>query len=58
MKDQYCLTLQAAILKIKLKHLNEYAAARNKVADYYDKALANHPKLKTPTPNVIYGVKL
>jgi dTDP-4-amino-4,6-dideoxygalactose transaminase len=41
-------TIQAAVLKAKLKHLDEYAAARNKVADYYDKALANHPKLKTP----------
>ncbi len=41
-------TLQAAILKIKLKHLDEYAAARNKVADYYDMAFANHPKLKIP----------
>lgn len=42
-------TIQAVILKAKLKHLDEYAAARNKVADYYDKALANHPKLKTPS---------
>lgn len=41
-------TLQAAILKIKLKHLDEYAAARNKVADYYDKSFANHPKLRIP----------
>lgn len=42
-------TLQAAILKVKLKHLDEYAAARNTVANYYDKAFANHPKLKIPT---------
>ena len=41
-------TIQAVVLRAKLKHLDEYAAARNKVADYYDKALANHPKLKTP----------
>ncbi len=41
-------TIQAVVLKAKLKHLDEYAAARNKVANYYDKALANHPKLKTP----------
>lgn len=41
-------TIQAVVLKAKLKHLDEYAAARNKAADYYDKALANHPKLKTP----------
>jgi len=41
-------TIQAAVLKIKLKHLDEYAAARNKAAAYYDKAFSNHPKLKTP----------
>ncbi len=41
-------TIQAVVLKAKLKHLDEYAAARNKVAEYYDKALSNHPKLKTP----------
>lgn len=41
-------TIQAAILKIKLKHLDEYAAARNTAADYYDRAFSNHPKLKTP----------
>ncbi len=41
-------TIQAAVLKVKLKHLDEYAAARNAVANYYDKAFANHPKLKTP----------
>jgi dTDP-4-amino-4,6-dideoxygalactose transaminase len=41
-------TIQAAVLKIKLKHLDEYAAARNKAAAYYDKALGNHSKLKTP----------
>src|ERR1700741_759038 len=41
-------TIQAVVLKAKLKHLDEYAAARNRAADYYDKALANHPKLKTP----------
>jgi dTDP-4-amino-4,6-dideoxygalactose transaminase len=41
-------TIQAAVLKVKLKHLEEYAAARNKAADFYDVAFANHPKLKTP----------
>jgi dTDP-4-amino-4,6-dideoxygalactose transaminase len=41
-------TIQAAVLKVKLKHLDEYAVARNKAADYYDNAFANHPKLKTP----------
>ena len=41
-------TMQAAILAIKLKHLDEYIAARRKAADHYDKAFANHPKIKTP----------
>lgn len=41
-------TIQAAILNIKLQHLDEYVAARRKAADYYDKAFANHPKIKTP----------
>lgn len=41
-------SIQAAILDIKLKHLDEYAAARRKVADYYDRAFAGNPKIKTP----------
>ncbi len=41
-------TIQAVVLKAKLKHLDTYAAARNKAADFYDKAFANHPKLKIP----------
>lgn len=41
-------SIQAAILNIKLKHLDEYAAARVKAADYYDKAFAGQPKIKTP----------
>ncbi|MGZ3863257.1 MAG: DegT/DnrJ/EryC1/StrS family aminotransferase [Bacteroidia bacterium] len=41
-------TIQAAVLKVKLKHLDEYAGARNKAAAYYDKAFANNPKIKTP----------
>ena len=41
-------TIQAAVLRIKLRHLDEYAAARRKAADYYNQAFANHPKIKTP----------
>lgn len=41
-------SIQAAILDIKLKYLDEYKAARIKAADFYDKAFANHPKIKTP----------
>jgi dTDP-4-amino-4,6-dideoxygalactose transaminase len=41
-------SIQAAILRVKLRYLDEYAAVRNEVAAYYDKAFANHPKIKTP----------
>ena len=41
-------SIQAAILRIKLRHLDEYAAARNKVAAYYDEAFAAVPGIKTP----------
>jgi dTDP-4-amino-4,6-dideoxygalactose transaminase len=41
-------SIQAAILDIKLAKLDEYAAARRKAADFYDKAFASCPKLKTP----------
>ncbi len=41
-------SIQAAILRIKLRELDNYAAARNKAAAYYDKAFANTPKLKIP----------
>jgi dTDP-4-amino-4,6-dideoxygalactose transaminase len=41
-------SIQAAILRIKLKHLDEYAAARNKAAAYYDNAFKSNPKLKLP----------
>lgn len=40
-------TLQAAILKVKLKYLRTYAAKRNEVADYYDKNLKSE-NLRTP----------
>ncbi len=40
--------IQAAILTIKLKHLDEYVAARIKAADYYDKAFAGNKSIKIP----------
>ena len=41
-------TVQAAVLKIKLKHLNEYNAARRKAADYYDAAFSQIKQLAIP----------
>lgn len=41
-------TIQAAILDIKLKHLDQYIIARRKAADFYDKAFSSHPKITTP----------
>lgn len=41
-------TIQAAILEIKLRHLNEYIDARRRVADYYDQAFAELPGVTTP----------
>jgi UDP-2-acetamido-2-deoxy-ribo-hexuluronate aminotransferase len=41
-------SMQAAILDIKLKHLDEYIKARRQAAGYYDRAFAGHPKIKTP----------
>lgn len=40
--------MQAAILNIKLKHLDEYIAARRKAADFYDKAFAENKNITTP----------
>ena len=41
-------TIQAAVLKVKLRHLDAYASARRAVAGYYDKAFEGHAKIKTP----------
>lgn len=41
-------SIQAAILDIKLRHLDAYAAERNKAADYYDAAFAEMAQLITP----------
>ena len=41
-------TIQAAILDIKLKHLDEYIAAREAAADFYDNALSGHTVITTP----------
>lgn len=44
-------TIQAAILRIKLQHLDEYAAARQKVAAAYDTAFGNAEYLQVPGKN-------
>ncbi|HAY3561853.1 TPA: DegT/DnrJ/EryC1/StrS family aminotransferase [Elizabethkingia meningoseptica] len=41
-------SVQAAVLRIKLRLLDEYAKARNEAAAYYDQAFANHPDILTP----------
>lgn len=41
-------SMQAAILDIKLRHLDEYAAARRKTADYYDNAFKDREEIITP----------
>ncbi len=41
-------TIQAAILDIKLRHLDDYAAARQKAAAAYDAAFADLPAVQTP----------
>lgn len=41
-------TIQAAILNIKLKHLDTYGQARNLMASYYDTAFANIEVLQVP----------
>lgn len=44
-------SIQAAVLRIKLRELDNYAAARNKVANYYDQAFAENNKVVTPARN-------
>ncbi len=41
-------TIQAAILDIKLTHLDEYVAARRAAADFYDQAFSGNKKITVP----------
>jgi UDP-2-acetamido-2-deoxy-ribo-hexuluronate aminotransferase len=41
-------SIQAAVLGVKLKLLDEYASRRRAAADHYDQAFAGNPKLRIP----------
>ncbi len=41
-------SIQAAILRIKLRYLDQYAEARQRAAAFYDNAFSNNSKIKTP----------
>jgi len=41
-------SIQAAVLRIKLRKLDEYCEARIAAADYYDAAFESVPEIKTP----------
>jgi len=41
-------SIQAAVLKAKLPHLDEYCDARRKAAEFYNNAFANNPNITTP----------
>lgn len=49
-------TLQAAILRVNLHHLDHFISARQKVAAYYNLAFEPHPSLQTPAtaPNATH----
>lgn len=40
--------MQAAVLNVKLPHLDRYNAARRSAADYYDRAFSDIPGVRTP----------
>jgi len=42
-------SIQAALLSVKLKHLDDYCAARNKVANFYDDRLSKLEQLNIPS---------
>jgi len=41
-------SVQAAILRIKLRHLDDYNQSRRNVASYYDQVFSGHAKITTP----------
>lgn len=44
-------SIQAAVLDVKLKHLDEYIQARQQASAYYDKAFKNNDKITIPARN-------
>jgi dTDP-4-amino-4,6-dideoxygalactose transaminase len=44
-------TIQAAVLRIKLRELDNYISARRKAADYYDQYFASFSQIQTPIRN-------
>ena len=44
-------TIQAAVLRIKLRELDDYISARRKVADYYDQYFSSFSQIQTPVRN-------
>ncbi|MDR3714324.1 MAG: DegT/DnrJ/EryC1/StrS family aminotransferase [Puia sp.] len=41
-------SIQAAVLNVKLKNLDDYILSRRRAADHYDRSFAGHPKITTP----------
>ena len=41
-------SIQAAVLNVKLKHLNQYNESRRQAAAFYSKAFASNPNITTP----------
>ncbi len=44
-------SMQAAVLNVKLNYLDDYIAARQKAAEFYDNAFENHPNILIPARN-------
>lgn len=44
-------TIQAEILKVKLKYLDQYSSARNRMANYYDQNLNSIEGIEIPKRN-------
>jgi dTDP-4-amino-4,6-dideoxygalactose transaminase len=45
--------IQAAVLRIKLRELDNYSSRRNKAASFYDAAFVNEKAIKTPFRSIL-----